>query len=131
MKTKKFDFSVNVPMCCNTGCSSPCAYSSKLKSGRYVYRPYCHHCHMAGRGKKPYREGVTPVKKNICENSDRRLGRARYSKGQSMPGYMLDLDHIDGDHHNNSLGNLQTLCKCCHAHKTMVSGDSFTMNKYI
>lgn len=30
----------------------------------------------------------------------------------------LDVDHIDGDHSNNSVDNLQTLCANCHRLKT-------------
>jgi 5-methylcytosine-specific restriction endonuclease McrA len=30
----------------------------------------------------------------------------------------LDVDHIDGNHKNNSLNNLQTLCANCHRLKT-------------
>jgi hypothetical protein len=32
--------------------------------------------------------------------------------GRSAP---LELDHIDGNHHNNNLNNLQILCPNCHA----------------
>lgn len=35
----------------------------------------------------------------------------------------LDIDHIDGDHSNNSLNNLQTLCANCHRLKTQVNKD--------
>jgi hypothetical protein len=130
MKTLKFDTKINALICGNKGCTKLCSYSSILKSGRYVYRPYCSHCHDAGRGLHPYREGVTPVKKNICENSDGRLDFKCYSKGRKMPSHMLDLDHINGDHHDNRLKNFQTLCKCCHAHKTKMSGDASTPYKY-
>lgn len=30
----------------------------------------------------------------------------------------LDVDHIDGNHHNNDPNNLQTLCSNCHRLKT-------------
>lgn len=30
----------------------------------------------------------------------------------------LDVDHIDGNHNNNNLDNLQTLCANCHRLKT-------------
>lgn len=30
----------------------------------------------------------------------------------------LDVDHIDGDHQNNCVTNLQTLCANCHRLKT-------------
>lgn len=32
----------------------------------------------------------------------------------------LDIDHIDGNHHNNDEANLQTLCANCHRLKTQV-----------
>ena len=35
----------------------------------------------------------------------------------------LDIDHIDGDHNNNSLSNLQTLCANCHRLKTQENKD--------
>jgi 5-methylcytosine-specific restriction endonuclease McrA len=35
----------------------------------------------------------------------------------------LDIDHIDGDHSNNSLNNLQTLCANCHRLKTQTNKD--------
>ena len=35
----------------------------------------------------------------------------------------LDVDHIDGNRHNNDLSNLQTLCANCHRLKTQLNGD--------
>jgi len=35
----------------------------------------------------------------------------------------LDVDHIDGDHKNNSPSNLQTLCANCHRLKTYLNKD--------
>lgn len=35
----------------------------------------------------------------------------------------LDIDHIDGNHNNNSLSNLQTLCANCHRLKTQENKD--------
>ena len=35
----------------------------------------------------------------------------------------LDIDHIDGNHSNNSLSNLQTLCANCHRLKTQKNKD--------
>jgi hypothetical protein len=32
---------------------------------------------------------------------------------------MLDVDHIDGNPDNDDQSNAQTLCKCCHAYKTI------------
>lgn len=36
---------------------------------------------------------------------------------------LVVLDHIDGDHDNNSPANLQALCANCHAYKTATNGD--------
>lgn len=35
----------------------------------------------------------------------------------------LDIDHIDGNHKNNELSNLQTLCSNCHRLKTFLNKD--------
>jgi 5-methylcytosine-specific restriction endonuclease McrA len=35
----------------------------------------------------------------------------------------LDVDHIDGDHKNNDVSNLQTLCANCHRLKTHMNRD--------
>ena len=117
------------PTCCNIGCNKPCHVSGHLKS-RPIYRPYCGSCHTASYGKKPYKPGVTPAKKTYCENTDGRLGFKCFSGGAQMPGFMLDLDHISGDHHDNDINNLQTLCKCCHSAKTKMFGDGRNQYRY-
>ena len=38
----------------------------------------------------------------------------------------LDVDHIDGNHGNNDISNLQTLCANCHRAKTVEAGDHLT-----
>jgi 5-methylcytosine-specific restriction endonuclease McrA len=47
------------------------------------------------------------LKKAQCEKCKRKTWL-----GQPIP---LELDHIDGDHANNHLANLQVLCPNCHA----------------
>ena len=64
--------------------------------------------------KKEYRTH----KKNYCEN----CGFVAIHKCQ------LDVDHIDGNHNNNNLDNLQTLCANCHRLKTYVNQDWKTKN---
>lgn len=61
------------------------------------------------------------VRKDYCENIDGRLGFV-CTTNLYWPG-MLDVDHVNGDSSNNSLDNLQTLCKCCHAYKTWKNRD--------
>ena len=35
----------------------------------------------------------------------------------------LDLEHVDGNHDNNDSENVKTICKLCHAKKSMKYGD--------
>jgi 5-methylcytosine-specific restriction endonuclease McrA len=37
----------------------------------------------------------------------------------------LDVDHIDGNHKNNLISNLQTLCANCHRLKTFMQKNEF------
>ena len=64
--------------------------------------------------KHPYRQH----RKNYCENINGSLGLGYNCTTTIAWEGMLDVDHIDGDPSNNDPSNLQTLCKCCHAHKT-------------
>jgi len=63
-------------------------------------------------------------RKDYCENIDNRLGGGACTttipmmNGVLFVG-MLDVDHIDGNPKNNDKSNAQTLCKCCHAYKTI------------
>jgi hypothetical protein len=74
-----------------------------------------------------YAPGVTPIKKDYCENRDGRLGFVCTTT--ILGSYMNDLDHRDGDHYNNTEENIQTLCACCHRHKSKESKDLDRTNK--
>ena len=103
--------------CCNEGCSFPRKKVGANKTA-YVESPLCTHCFHAATEppRHGYRENVSPIKKEYCENIDSRLGFK--CTATIIHRRQLDLDHINGDHHFNLASNLQTLCKSCHAQKT-------------
>ncbi len=77
-------------------CSRNCKWRDKnAKRGRAGRRPYIRH------------------KKDHCE----KCGFIAEHKCQ------LDIDHIDGNHSNNDVTNLQTLCANCHRLKTYLNED--------
>lgn len=77
-------------------CSKKCMnrfYDNKRRLSRKIKRnPYIKH------------------KKKFCE----------FCGFKAIHSCQLDVDHIDGNHDNNDLKNLQTLCANCHRLKTQV-----------
>jgi 5-methylcytosine-specific restriction endonuclease McrA len=70
------------------------------------------------------RHGVKSYKKRYCENIDCGLGFECHVRTDfNFPNNVLHGDHIDGDHENNKMENLQTLCSICHMIKGQKSGD--------
>ena len=86
-------------ICVTEGCGKP-----QVSKGSGQYRAYCAIC-----WKKPY----TRNKKSFCECCG------------FIPTHpcQLDVDHIDGNHKNNSKDNYQTLCANCHRLKTFLNRD--------
>jgi len=56
-------------------------------------------------------------RKEYCENIDSRLG-FKCTTTIIDVDYQLEVDHIDENHNNSIIENLQTLCACCHRIKT-------------
>jgi hypothetical protein len=139
-KQKKYKKDPDRPKCVNKGCDCEVHLVIYTDSGKPIYRPVCMNCHYANIGYKnyKYKQGVIPIKKDYCENYlDERLGRpcptqhdkTRINKAEETGVLLsedLDLDHIDGDHYNNTPENTQTLCKSDHAYKTKMMGDHKT-----
>lgn len=71
-------------------------------------------------------------RKNYCENIDGRLGfKCTYPTDLPLINGMtckahLHVDHVNGNPTNDRDENLQTLCACCHAYKTLLKKDSST-----
>lgn len=79
------------------------------------YRKDCGPCHRKRYGmslkqyQKPYRRNIKP--------------RCEFCGFIPIHPCQLDIDHIDGNHHNNNVDNLQTLCANCHRLKTHLNKD--------
>ena len=48
------------------------------------------------------------------------MDKERYNE---FPSDIYHMDHLDGNHHNNTLNNLKTFCAICHTRKGKESGD--------
>lgn len=122
--------------CVNIGCNGK-RQNTKGNKETPTYRPVCGSCHDAGRGKKLYKVGVIPIKKDYCENWNGKLGfkcspaTLKCSKNHfKNRSESLQLDHIDGNNENNVPENIQTLCSCCHATKTKLEKNAPGTIKY-
>ena len=90
--------------------------SKGFKNGKKIYKKYCTSCSNKKYGIKKIsgkKRFQIKNKKSYCENC------------KFIPIHMcqLDIDHIDGNHKNNSPENLQTLCANCHRLKTYLNKD--------
>lgn len=72
------------------------------------------------RNLRPYRPLLVEmgVLEDKCDGCDRKTHTC-YGEEKSI---RLEIDHIDGNHHNNSPENLRQLCPCCHALQPTDSG---------
>jgi len=103
-----------LPKCVVEGCNSVGQHTGvRRKDGSVVYRAQCDAHH---RLRYNMNGGYRLYKKDYCENIDGRLGFKCTTT--VIDACMLDVDHIDHVHENNSEENLQTLCSCCHNYKT-------------
>ena len=138
MKTVKY----KRPTCVNHGCDSlVIAQSCTLSEAEQTnsWRPHCGRCQKAAYGGIDLAYGVTSFKTGRCSNID---GQLRLTDGRKAgfeccmdwdkmdktfhawkPSGITEIDHIDGDPSNNSIENLQELCKFCHSVKGQLAGD--------
>lgn len=115
------------PTCINHGCNKPVTFSAKDEQGNKRWRIHCSHCQGASYGKTPHAEGVTPFKTGMCSNIDGHLGFKCFIKWKKVPDWakgMTEVDHIDGNHTNNSIDNLDEICPMCHKLKGQLCGDN-------
>ena len=120
------------PKCKIKGCKNSIAISKTNTDGTPYYRltKLCGTHHWKALAEKhgksvcefnnerhPYRKH----RKTYCENRDGRFGfKCRYTIKHSG---QLQVDHKNGDPHDNRPRNLQTLCANCHIYKTHLNKD--------
>ena len=116
-----------IPTCVNKGCNNDVV----VRDWKYFsFKHCCGNCNTRMQKGLPPRKGVTFYKKKYCENIDARLGfECPVKKGFDFPNSVLHGDHIDGNHENNSMQNLQTLCSICHHLKGLKDGDFISSKK--
>jgi hypothetical protein len=128
-KNKFYELGNTLPKCVNPGCEN---YVAVRNWGNWSFKSECSRC-QSDRKKGLIREGITIHKKEYCENIDGHLGfKCPVPTKESWKGFeigCLDLDHIDGDHNNNSIENVKTYCKLCHNKKSVESGDCSNKKK--
>ena len=115
------------PICRNEVCIRLSKPSRKYKSG---YSPYCSSCEKKRYGDWETRKQNPAYKQLRYKTLDDRV-RARFIKSLGdlivcrKCGFVpvefcqMDVDHIDADHLNNEISNLQLLCSNCHRLKTL------------
>lgn len=114
-----------IPNCINEGCTREVSIRHWSAQGDPSLKTECACC--ADKRKKGQTiPGITFHKKHFCENKDGVLGfkcpvdPARYAE---FPSDIYHMDHLDGNHHNNTRENLKTFCAICHTRKGKESGD--------
>lgn len=93
-------------------CATPQCNNLATKKDAKRYDRFCNSCK-----KNKYQKLVT---KECC----------RVCGFVAVHGSQLDIDHIDGDHSNNDVSNLQVLCANCHRLKTIMNGDHLSSEKH-
>lgn len=114
-----------IPICINNGCTNPVAIRHWSAQGDPSLKTECNRCSNSRKKGKPI-TGIVFHKKNYCENRDGILGfncPMDSNRYHEFPSDIYDMDHMDGDHHNNNPENVITICKVCHARKGNESGD--------
>ncbi len=92
-------------------------HMTAIKAGYNNYTDYQNSKHRYRQHRETY-----------CENIDGRLGFVCTTN--IVDSSMLEVDHVNNNHKDDSKGNHQTLCRCCHAYKSRYFSD-YTDLKYI
>lgn len=102
-----------------------CGNNPQKRLGKLKFRPLCSQC-----DKREYSLESSKKSKRKYLKKKRRPYREHVGTHCTTCGFkpqhicQLDVDHIDGNHENNSIENLQTLCANCHRLKTHLTRPS-------
>ena len=106
-----------------------------MKQESYFTQGICTECGVCRQMSKGKRGGKTIYMALCCACHKQRYSMGKYSytavKGDSceLCGFtaahpcQLDVDHVNGNHSDDSSDNLQTLCANCHRLKTNLNQD--------
>jgi 5-methylcytosine-specific restriction endonuclease McrA len=115
----------SIPICINVGCNIPVSVRHWTTQGDPSLKTECGRCSNF-RKKKRNISGIIFHKKDFCENKEGILGfvcpmdPSRYLE---FPCDIYHMDHLDGNHHNNTIENVKTFCSICHTRKGKENGD--------
>ena len=134
MKNKFFSEGHKLPICINHGCNSPvCVREWKYWS----FKSECGTCQKK-RTDGQYTLNEDGERIIITKGREIVIHRREYCENEGELGFpcpvprdgwigfgnSLDLDHLDGNHENNTPENVKTYCKLCHGRKSIECGDT-------
>ena len=114
--------------CRAAGCDSHLSLYKGPNSDRYCrkHQLECHEYGGLAKGSKPYSFAKTTVcskcGKDVAELSQVKDITDEVKRNIALRS-LITVDHIDGNHDNDDIDNLQGLCLDCHAIKTSINED--------
>lgn len=114
--------------CRAAGCDSHVSLYKGPNSDRYCrkHQLECHEYGGLAKGSKPYSFAKTTVcskcEKDVAELPQVKAITDEVKRNIALRS-LITVDHIDGNHDNDDIDNLQGLCLDCHAIKTTINED--------
>jgi len=106
------------PKCIIDTCCNPAKYNGYKKDGSRKYKKYCsyHDKRLTGDQEKRKEMERRAWRKQVKlrYNGYNKKGSCEKCGFKASHPCQLDIHHIDGNHTNNSINNLTTLCANCH-----------------